>query len=356
MSVIRLAFVSEKLMHYRIGLLEKLSSHVSLSVFHSDPINNGHSFAEYPVKFHKFLGFKILRYDKNLLKFNYIILPFEIRIINLPFLIFKLKKKLKIGFFGIGVTASYANRYDRYNPIVDFYRMTLLKYCDFALFYDLYPKIKFSGMGINASKMYIAYNTVINKCIPDFQSKNFQNYLFIGSLIEGKGIELLIDSFHNILDHIPFDNNLLIIGEGPLRTELERIVNENSLSNRVIFLGEITNMQDLEAVFNNSRVCISPKQAGLSVLTSFSFGTPFITSHNAITGGERFSIMPGVTGEFFDGTKEELSIKMIKFQDDEYCKSLSRNSFEFYNNYRNSDLWVSAFIEAFANTQGKNSN
>ena len=61
---------------------------------------------------------------------------------------------------------------------------------------------------------------------------------------------------------------------------------------------------------------ISYGQAGLSVLQAFAFGVPFLTTENAISGGEKHNIENGKNGFLVKGKKNFKKI-LIKFLTDQ---------------------------------------
>lgn len=62
----------------------------------------------------------------------------------------------------------------------------------------------------------------------------------MGRLTEQKGFDILLDAFHKIAYDYP-DWQLLILGEGELRSELERKRDDLGLNNQVIFPGRVDN-------------------------------------------------------------------------------------------------------------------
>ena len=92
--------------------------------------------------------------------------------------------------------------------------------------------------------------------------------------------------------------NLNIIGDGPELAKLNNWVNENNLDDIVRFHGRIVDSDVIEVFFRKSYACISPNQAGLSVIESMAYGVPFITSKYPITGGEYNAIIEGANGFF----------------------------------------------------------
>jgi len=86
---------------------------------------------------------------------------------------------------------------------------------------------KFIDAGFPKHKLVIKPNFLINPPSPEFQNSGF--VVFIGRLGEEKGLKILIEAWRNITT-IP----LKIIGEGPMRFELEKIVRELNLSIEIL--------------------------------------------------------------------------------------------------------------------------
>ncbi|MEM3826625.1 MAG: glycosyltransferase [Nitrososphaeria archaeon] len=63
--------------------------------------------------------------------------------------------------------------------------------------------------------------------------------LYLGRLIPKRGVDLIIKAFHNFIKETNSDSILIIAGGGPFRPNLEKIVEELHLSDKVVFLGPI---------------------------------------------------------------------------------------------------------------------
>jgi glycosyltransferase involved in cell wall biosynthesis len=75
--------------------------------------------------------------------------------------------------------------------------------------------------------------------------------LAVGRLIYYKGFEYLITAMRNI------DAELLLIGDGPLREELERLARECGVAERVHFLGEIHNPASHALLLCRRSICLT---------------------------------------------------------------------------------------------------
>jgi len=87
-------------------------------------------------------------------------------------------------------------------------------------------------------------------------SPEHQVIVFIGTLFEFSGLDVLIRQFPKVLDSIP-EARLLIVGDGPQRSQLEGIITKLGLSQQVIITGfqpYITMPQYL----NLAAICINP--------------------------------------------------------------------------------------------------
>lgn len=103
--------------------------------------------------------------------------------------------------------------------------------------------------------------------------------LFVGSLIELKGVKDLIQAWKKVLECHP-DAELLIIGRGELQAELQEMCNQLKISERVHFAGMVKH-DDLPVYFSQSSIFVLPSfSEGFSLVVSeaLSCCTPVIIS------------------------------------------------------------------------------
>lgn len=253
-----------------------------------------------------------------------------------------LKPSVKRIFWGIGVNASYTIPYDSVPPKKSFYR--LLEKSDALLFYSDYPKNKYAACGIPKEKIFVANNTVKIKPIPSQIDKS--QFLFIGTLYNQKGVDELIKYYAEALKQTENIYPLVIIGDGPERENLENLASDLGVAGKVVFKGKITDEDILSNEFSKSLLCISPNQAGLSVLKSMGYSVAFVTNINAITGGEIFNIQNGETGILMDSNDELPYIFAQASDNPEKYIQIGNNAKKHYDSSRKVEDMVKGFIDA----------
>ncbi|MEY0133632.1 glycosyltransferase family 4 protein [Providencia rettgeri] len=88
------------------------------------------------------------------------------------------------------------------------------------------------------------------------------NFLAVSRLYEGKGLELLINTFKKLNDYYPSKKfHLTIAGDGPLKKSLINLINTNKLNSLVTLLGEVPNGNDLNEVYSSNEVFINPSSS-----------------------------------------------------------------------------------------------
>jgi glycosyltransferase involved in cell wall biosynthesis len=80
--------------------------------------------------------------------------------------------------------------------------------------------------------------------------------VFIGTLLEFSGLDAFIRQFPQVIEEVP-EAKLLIVGDGPQRAKLERIITELGLEKQVIITG-FQPYPTMPQYINLATICISP--------------------------------------------------------------------------------------------------
>jgi glycosyltransferase involved in cell wall biosynthesis len=118
--------------------------------------------------------------------------------------------------------------------------------------------------------------------------------LFVGRLAEVKGVKYLLEAAKQIADR-GMGFKLLVVGDGPLKTEFESFVNENQLKGQVIFVGWVDSTE-LNEYYNAADVFVGPSLSepqGLVFVEALASGTPVVASN---VGGIVDIVRDGVNG------------------------------------------------------------
>ena len=133
---------------------------------------------------------------------------------------------------------------------------------------------------------------------------------------------------------------LHIIGDGAEKNEIERMIHERNLDNRVILHGAIYDENELSEYFSKSLLCISPYQAGLSVPKSMGYGVTFVTRKDAITGGELYHITNGVNGILYEHDSSLPALLEDAIMNKDKYIQIGNNACDYYNNNATIEIMV----------------
>lgn len=143
---------------------------------------------------------------------------------------------------------------------------------------------------LGAKKVEIVYNSIdTNFFKPNPKVTRKDIVVYIGRLIEGKGVQDLIKAF-KMINEQSFE--LHIVGAGNYRNELEKIASDDK---RIFFLGE-KNGDQIKKILNESKIFVNPSYSEgfpTSVLEAGSMGTAVIATD---VGGTREIINNNVNG------------------------------------------------------------
>ena len=339
----RVLFVQNVIMHYRVSLYDKISEFCDLTVAHSGkPVEVAIKFNEVILNRRTINGFVWQIGIKSLAKdFNVVILMFDLKWLStLDIILFNKTKSQKIYLWGIGVSSQ--NGLNKKNAF-DFIRFWIAKKSNGLIFYSDYPKRFYESSGISTTKLYSAHNTLEVNYNKKKYFKQFNFFLFIGTLDARKKVDHLIDAFALYKLGNKNYKKLQIIGSGLEEENLKLQVDRLGLSKDIIFLGRITDQQTKIKYFEHAIAVISPGQAGLSVLESMAYGVPFVTYKEAITGGEIFNIKNAENGYVINSRNDLVKIMKNMTDNKIQLQSLSQNAIHYYDNNRRIDHLANSF-------------
>lgn len=331
----KVLIVQERLIQYREAPYIEISRHVDLTLgylLRNDLKNCSIPIIKLPTV--KLGPFYINRNLKKI--FNQYDVVISIAHLKFPLLVCLpfIKKKYKLITWSIGVRASYTRPYnlelkpDFTGRIVG----EIIHHSDAAIFYMPEPIeywVKYRG--IDRKKYFVAHNTVPvceYDSLPDFSTRN--NILFVGTLYKQKGIETLLMAYSKAKDLRPQLPKLIIVGDGPERQDIEALIQRLDLSSCVELKGAIYDEKTLMNLHLSSCLCVSPNQAGLSVLKSFGYGVPFVTKMDSITGGERSNIRSGYNGILYQKDSDLVDILVDLVDNPGKYKKMADNARFFY--------------------------
>lgn len=162
--------------------------------------------------------------------------------------------------------------------------------------------------GYPADRMTVIYNSLdyerqlrIRAQVPDRSAIRayFGNeepvVTFVGRLTAAKGLDLLLEAI------VPLACNLILVGDGPMRSQLEGQAERLGLADRVWFYGESYDEQVIGTFLYHSAVCVSPGNVGLLAMHALMFGTPVVTQDDPTCQMPEWeAITRGLTGDFFE--------------------------------------------------------
>jgi glycosyltransferase involved in cell wall biosynthesis len=220
----------------------------------------------------------------------------------------------KIIFWGHGF---YGNE----SGLKKWVRLFYLRRADALLLYGPRAKELLAAKGFDTRRVRIFYNSLDYDRQRDLRASSVDSnfyrekeffsdpelpvIIYVGRLTEQKRLEKAIQAIEK-LNGTHNKVNLILVGDGPMRQELERLA--SGLKERIHFYGSCYDESVLGKLISNADLCLSPGEVGLTAIHSLSFGTPVCTHDDyAHQMPEVEALQPGQTGIFFDRTRMNIT-------------------------------------------------
>lgn len=160
------------------------------------------------------------------------------------------------------------------------------------------------------------------------------------SLEEVYNIELVIRSFKSLKKEFK-QAELYIVGDGSLRSNLEKLVTEMKLDG-VFFIGRVEN-STIGSVLNEADIYLNPTNKDnmpLSLFEAFACGLPVISTN---VGGLPDFIKDGYNGFLIQPNNEEELLEKMRFvlKNESIMQPIIRNGFDTFKRY----TWTSLKLE-----------
>ncbi len=177
----------------------------------------------------------------------------------------------------------------------------------------------------------------------------------VGRLVHRKGQDFLIESMPSILAQEP-NAHLLLVGEGPYRQHLQKLVSKHALDANVTFIGRIQYNElpiyicagDIFAMPSRSRFAgLEVEGLGIVYLEASACGLAVVAG---ASGGAPDAVVEGVTGFVVDGTScTEISQRVVELLADEKLRQrMGAAGREWITNEWRWQIWASKFAQLLA--------
>lgn len=169
--------------------------------------------------------------------------------------------------------------------------------------------------------------------LPDKRSKlTNKNIITIGRLSPEKGQKDLIDAFKIVNKELP-KTKLFIVGDGPLRKELEDYTKELKLTDKIIFTGFLGD-KGKEKYILDSSIFILPSYTesfGLVLIEAMSYGLPCIAFDTSDGAKELLKNNVGILVK--DRNKEKMAQEIIKELKNKNGSEYSEKGYKYCQKY-----------------------
>ena len=205
-------------------------------------------------------------------------------------------------------------------------------------------KVSVIPMGVDSQGMFR----------PPEDDRKRRGLLFVGRLVDKKGIEYLIEAMPAVLQRHPGET-LTIIGEGPLREALQDACQKRDIAGNVVFLGSLVN-QEIPEHLKAAAVTVFPSvvtesgdQEGtpVAIMEALACGCAAVVSDYP---GSRDIILDRQTGLLVaQRSPQELAEKInLLMNDSKLRQALGENGRRHVQEYYDWQVVSSAFLTEFA--------
>ncbi len=235
--------------------------------------------------------------------------------------------------------------------------INLLNHSDYITVNSSYTKRLVEALGVRVPIEVIPFGNPHADRLVKFSMEKPRRILFVGRLIRVKGLDDLIRAFKIVKEKFP-DAELRLVGEGPMRKELENLARE--LGVPVTFAGYKSGTE-LEEEYLSAGIFVLPSKVdeigqtetlGVVTIEALSYGLPVVASN---IGGIPDVIINEETGLLFEsGDYQQLAEKIITiFENPVFAAELVERGQKHINENYSWDRIVARLEDLYRNALAK---
>jgi glycosyltransferase involved in cell wall biosynthesis len=199
------------------------------------------------------------------------------------------------------------------------------------------PQVQDMIRSVRKKKIYVVPNGIEVDNIETIKPaiiKNNNTIIYVGNLVERKGVHFLLKALISIKRKIP-NIYLLIAGSGPQEESLRHMVLKHNLNDNVCFLGFIRG-EEKYSYIKAAKILVLPtlwESLPIVILEGMACGKPIVASN---VGGIPFLINDGTNGYLIDpGDIQNLADKIVfLLQNKEILSNMGEANLIKIQNYR----------------------
>lgn len=202
--------------------------------------------------------------------------------------------------------------YGREGFLKKWMKRVFFKLADGAFVYGNYARNLMIENGFDGHKLHVIHNSLDydaqmvlrngmegSDVYIDHFGNNNPVLIMIGRLNLRKNLNMLIEAVSRLKNKGEF-YNVVLVGDGEDRKQLEQLALELKVENQVWFYGACYDERTNAELIFNSDMCVVPGDIGLTAIHAMMFGTPCVSHDYFPNQGPEFeAIQEGVTGSFF---------------------------------------------------------
>lgn len=164
-------------------------------------------------------------------------------------------------------------------------------------------------------KIVCAPNSLYYRAEMQCENKpEISDIIYVGRLTKLKKPAILVEAFSKIVDELPANAKLIIVGDGEEKNHLKTLIQDLKLNGRVKLLGHVGDYEALKELYSKALFSVSPGYVGLSITQSFGFGVPMLISRDENHSPEIEAAIEDVNSLYFKTDDlQDLGDKIMDF-------------------------------------------